>query len=89
MYADAGPSGHCFSGETPSIRPAVKLAVAELESFLDTDRVAAWFREPNLWLGNRRPVELVVTSPGCVLGAARADRCIASGLSVARRPGGT
>ncbi len=62
-----------------SSRPALKLAVAELESFLDSDRVAAWFGEPNLWLGHRRPVELVDECPDCVLGAARADRCLALG----------
>jgi len=73
------PAGDPLFIEKLSMRPALKLAVAELESFLDTGRVAAWFHEPNLWLGNRRPVDLVDERPDCVLGAARADRCLALG----------
>jgi hypothetical protein len=80
MCTDATPASAPFSVEMLSIRPALKLAVAELESFLGRgERVVAWFHEPNLWLGNRRPLELVDDSPDCVLGAARADRCIALG----------
>jgi hypothetical protein len=79
MCTDAMPAGDPFFVEEVSSCPAVKLAIAELESFLDAGKVAAWFHEPNLWLGNRQPVELVNESPDCVLGAARADRCVGQG----------
>jgi hypothetical protein len=80
MCTSTTSAGSPFSLESLSIGPTVKLAVAELDSFLGSEEaVAAWFDQPNLWLGNRRPVELVDSSPACVLGAARADRCIARG----------
>lgn len=79
MCTEAKPAGDPFFIEKLPNRPAVRLAVAELESFLDSGKVAAWFQEPNLWLGNHRPVDLIDESPDCVLGAARADRCVARG----------
>jgi Protein of unknown function (DUF2384) len=79
MCTNANPASDPSFIDILSIRPAVKQAVAELQCFLDSSKVAAWFREPNLWLGNRRPLDLVDESPDCVLGAARADRCVARG----------
>jgi hypothetical protein len=68
-----------FEPKKLSIRPAVKMVIAELESVFDTWELAVWFCEPNLWIGDHRPVDMVDGCPECVLGAARADRFIALG----------
>src|SRR5450432_4355597 len=68
-----------FEPETLSIRPVVKMVIAELKSVFDMWELAVWFCEPNLWLGDRRPVDMVDGCPDCMLGAARADRFIALG----------
>jgi hypothetical protein len=68
-----------FEPQTLSLRPVVKTVIAELKSVFDMWELAAWFCEPNLWLGDRRPVDMVDGCPDCVLGAARADRFIALG----------
>ena len=38
-----------------------------------------WFSQPNHWLRNRRPVDVLDVSLTAVLRAARADRFIANG----------
>ena len=68
-----------FEPTTLSIRPAVRMVIAELEAVFDMWELAAWFCEPNLWIGGHRPVDMVDGRPECVLGAARADRFIALG----------
>jgi hypothetical protein len=68
-----------FEPETLSIRPVVTMVIAELKSVFDRWELALWFCEQNLWIGDRRPVEMVDQYPECVLGAARADRVIALG----------
>lgn len=41
--------------------------------------LAMWFSQPNHWLRNRRPVDVLDVSLTAVLRAARADRFIANG----------
>ena len=65
-----------FEPTTLQPRPGVLDAVAELSPVLDDWALAAWFAEPNAWLGNRRPIDVVVDDPAEVLEAARADRQI-------------
>jgi hypothetical protein len=68
-----------FDSADMSIRPGPAKVIAELASTFDGWSLAAWFAEPNLWIGDARPVDLIDASLASVLGAARADRFIAAG----------
>lgn len=59
------------------IKREVNAVVRELTTVFVAWDLAAWFATPNLWIADIRPVELLATSPACVIGAARADRFIA------------
>jgi hypothetical protein len=61
------------------IKPELKAVLAELASEYDGRRLAAWFVEPNGWLDERRPIDVLDANPGDVLQAARADRFVATG----------
>jgi hypothetical protein len=76
---DIKPGGDPLFVEKVSNRPAVKQAWTELGSLLDAGKLTAWFQEPNLWLGSRRPLDRLDKSPDYVLDAARADLCVARG----------
>ena len=52
--------------------------VHELTDVLDNWMLAQWFTKPNDWLKGGRPVDLVSISFSKVLGAARADRFVAT-----------
>jgi hypothetical protein len=52
---------------------------AELGEEFDGWTVSAWFVEPNLWLGQRRPIDLLESEIGAVIHAARGDRFVAAG----------
>ena len=62
-----------------SIRPGLPLVLAELRPQFDGWTLAAWFAQPNSWLDDRRPVDLLDSDLSEVLQAARADRFIAAG----------
>ena len=62
-----------------SIKQEVRRVVHELAAVLDNWTLAQWFAEPNAWLKNRRPVDLVDSHFSDVLYAARADRYVAAG----------
>jgi hypothetical protein len=59
--------------------PVIHQVVTELGEVFDDIELLTWFAEPNMWLGERRPAELVVSDPAAVLDAARADRFVAVG----------
>jgi hypothetical protein len=61
------------------LKPGLKEVLAELASEYDGQRLAAWFVEPNAWLGEALPIDVLETNPGEVLQAARADRFVATG----------
>jgi len=67
-----------FSSESLQIRPVVRAALAELEGVFDDWEIAVWFAQPNVWLQEQRPVDLVARDDEGVIQAARADRFIAS-----------
>ena len=62
-----------------SVKPAVGAVLAELGAAFDGWARAAWFAQPNCWLHDRAPVDMLDTELAEVLGAARTDRFIAVG----------
>ena len=62
-----------------SVRPGLQQVLAELSGEFDDWSLAAWFAEPNSWLDDQRPVDLIATDLRSVVEAARADRFIAAG----------
>ena len=61
------------------LRVEVSAALAELVPVFDDLEVAAWFVEPNRWLGGLAPVECLGQGRLAMLQAARTDRYIATG----------
>jgi hypothetical protein len=68
-----------FDPADMSLRPGPARVIAELAPVFDGWGIATWFAQPNLWLANARPVDLIDECLASVLGAARADRFIAAG----------
>ena len=68
-----------FHSHDMSIKQEVRRVVHELSMVLDNWTLALWFTEPNAWLKGRRPVDVVDRQFSDVLGAARADRFVATG----------
>ena len=62
-----------------SIKLEVRKVVYELTDVLDSWTLAEWFTAPNAWLEGGRPVDMVDSNFLTVLGAARADRFVATG----------
>jgi hypothetical protein len=62
-----------------SINPEAGRVLLELGSGFDGWARAVWFARPNIWLGDRPPVDLMVTDLKAVLAAARTDRFVAEG----------
>ena len=60
-------------------KPGLRAVLAELASEFDGRRLADWFVEPNGWLEEARPIDVLDANPGEVLQAARADRFVATG----------
>lgn len=68
-----------FNPEDLCIKQEARRVVHELTAVLDNWTLALWFTEPNAWLKGRRPVEMIERHYSQVLGAARADRFVATG----------
>ena len=62
-----------------SVQPGPKQVLAELKPVFDDWTVAVWFVQPNSWLQEQRPLDLLDSDLPAVLQAARADRFIAAG----------
>lgn len=62
-----------------AVKPGLKAVLAELASEFDGRRLADWFVEPNGWLDERRPIDVLDDAADQVLQAARADRFVATG----------
>ena len=58
--------------------PQLNPVFEELQPVYDHWEMATWFARPNPWLAHRIPVETLGTDFPAVLGAARADRFVAS-----------
>lgn len=68
-----------FNESDMSLRAPVHAALDELRCVFDDWELAMWFTQPNCWLQERRPVDLVVSDGEAVAHAARADRFVARG----------
>ena len=68
-----------FTPGDMTLRPEVVTIVEELTPAFDDWDVAVWFAEPNTWLDDQAPVDVLRADPSAVLHAARADRYIATG----------
>ncbi len=68
-----------FHPHDMSVKQEVRRVVLELDAVLDNWALALWFTEPNTWLKNKRPVDMVDRQFSEVLHAARADRFVATG----------
>ena len=66
-----------FDRDDMSLRRETGQVVDELAGTFDDWELAAWFAQPNSWLQNTAPVELIDVDQRAVLQAARADRFIA------------
>ena len=58
--------------------PALQQVLAELIPVYDPWELANWFAQPNAWLADRAPADVLEHDPSAVLQAARADRFIAN-----------
>ena len=70
-----------FQFETPdmSVHAGASQVIRELVDAFDDWEVALWFAQPNSWLHDEVPADLVRCDPAAVLRAARTDRYIARG----------
>lgn len=68
-----------FDLDDLSVREQPRQVRVELEGHFAGWDVADWFVQRNVWLGRRRPVDLLSSDLPAVLQAARADRFIAAG----------
>lgn len=67
-----------FEAEGLGVRRSLQPVLAELGPHYDGAGLAAWFVEPNGWLDEARPIDLLESRPAEVLQAARADRFVAT-----------
>lgn len=68
-----------FNREDMSIRSGVREAMTELAPAFNEWESAAWFVEPNDWLGGAAPADVLADDLQALLEAARADRFVAMG----------
>jgi hypothetical protein len=68
-----------FARSDMALRDPVQAVSAELCGSYDEWDLAAWFVEPNSWLGGEAPADAIAHDLAAVLQAARADRYIAKG----------
>jgi len=70
-----------FQFEQPGMsrRASVTRIIDELKDVFDNWDLALWFAQPNAWLDDSAPVDLIATDERSVHEAARADRFIALG----------
>jgi hypothetical protein len=62
-----------------SLRRAPRRVRAVLGHEFDGWGVCTWFVEPNAWLAQRRPVDLLESNLGAIVQAARADHVVGAG----------
>lgn len=67
-----------FSQGDMSLHPQVQIVVSELSCIYDPWELAYWFSQPNPWLANRAPSDVLRLDAATVLQAARADRFVAN-----------
>ena len=73
------PDVGCLDLPGGSLRPPIQRVIAELKGVYDDLELAIWFAQPNSWLAGASPVQVLGNDVPAVLGAARADRFVATG----------
>lgn len=68
-----------FHAHNMTIKRDVRKIINALGSVLDSWTLAQWFTQPNLWLQDKRPIEMLDSELSVVLVAAQADRVVAKG----------
>lgn len=68
-----------FEGGGGTVRPSVARVMDELHGAFDSWEIALWFVQPNSWLKEQRPLDLIGKLDAEVLQAARVDRFVALG----------
>ena len=68
-----------FEAHDMSMKHSVRKIMSELAHVLDNWSLATWFAEPNVWLRNCRPVDMLDSNLPEVFAAARAERFVAAG----------
>ena len=68
-----------FSGTNMQVRPVVRQLLAELRDVFDDWEITAWFAQPNAFLRDERPLDLINVDDAGLLQAARTDRFVARG----------
>lgn len=66
-----------FERPTMQLREGMANTLPELLDVFDNWELARWFANPNPWLGDVAPADLLATRPDLVRDAARVDRFIA------------
>jgi hypothetical protein len=61
-----------------AVKPVARRVLAELGGVFDGWSLAVWYLQQNIWLADRRPLDLIDNNPPAVLAAARGDRFIAT-----------
>jgi hypothetical protein len=65
-----------FNPQGMSLRTGLSSILSELVALYDDWEVAAWFAQPNLWLTDALPADVLATVPAQVFNAARAERTV-------------
>jgi len=68
-----------FNLSDMSLKDAAQRVSAELAPAFDAWNLSYWFVQPNSWLHDKSPVQLIGSDPSAVFQAARADRFVAMG----------
>jgi hypothetical protein len=68
-----------FDARDLSIKPGVQKVLEELFAVFDGWNLAVWFMQPNSWLDDKKPIDILDTNLPAVVAAARADRFVARG----------
>jgi hypothetical protein len=68
-----------FDRTDMSMRAGTNAVVRELHDVFDDWDLATWFAQPNAWLNDAAPVDVIEEDQPAVVQAARADRYIALG----------
>ncbi len=68
-----------FNPDGLTSRLCVRQVLNELTNVFDGWTMAVWFIQNNVWLANKKPIDLLDMRLSCVLNAARADRYVAVG----------
>ncbi|WP_377156351.1 hypothetical protein ACFJIX_29210 [Roseateles sp. UC29_93] len=68
-----------FDADTGEVLVVVRQVLDELNGAFDDREVADWFVQPNCWIDDHWPLDLLRSDPAAVVEAARADRFIARG----------